>query len=627
MITPRLRSISPVEWAGLGIVVLVGACLRLWQPDLGYLSLHTTRDLYRSLQLLRGVEFPLLGSELQYGGRVLGPLMYVLTAIPLATSMNPVSVAIFIGVLNTLLLVVVWLFARAWFGAAVAFWATAFYAVFPLEIAQLRFNWNPCFLPLMATGALIGVVQVAVRRRPWHLLTVVLFISLGLQLHISSAELIVSAGIVLLVARVRIPWKVWAAAAALVLVLFSPLLIHELKTGGENLAQVVESPDTHRGSLERFSYNPNGLRNFFYHVRLQMHERGAALGFVYLEIMPLIGEKYLGKGWMTVAEGLNAFGQIQVVFWLIGVGVCVREARRNWRRRTEPAAEGETVTPHGRAALYLTLLAWQAVPIVFLSFFNYHGGPGEPPSLSPIRYYLVTYPAPFLTSALGIVGLAAWMRPANGRPGLPHLRRVTFAIGGLLLLSHVTFDVLYIQLLNRTGRMIPYQFPNLAPNMRSMLQVRDILLGEAKIDRDAYYERVHSQQLGDIWFGEATFDWLITQDPRSVTNPPPDPHLRWLLHSPYKESTEPKLPEGAEELRRWTLDGKGITIVEYRVEDPDRPAPGNTLMRNPYFDDTRMQYLGPEESLRRKSAEADKPADAPGPEESETGLAEKEVAS
>lgn len=612
-----LRSIPKTEWAGVGILLAVGAFLRLWQPDLGYLSLHTSRDLYRSLLFLRGVEFPLLGSELQYGGRVLGPLMYLLCAVPLSITMNPVGVAVYIALINIVLLVVAWLFVRAFFGRGVAFWTLAFYAVLPIEIAQLRFNWNPCFLPLTVVGAMIGLFLVAVRRKVWHLLTIVLSISLGLQLHISAAELIFGVAVVLLVARVRIPWKVWAASGILVVVLFSPLLVHEATAKKSDLVEVVKSPDTHRAWSERYRFNPNGVRNFFYHTRLQMNERGEDLGFAYLEIVPLIGEKWLGPRWMAVLQGINAFSQIQLVFWFVGFGICLREVRRNWRFQAGegvPAGVagsggegkgGETESAveesRRRKLIYLTLIVWQVIPVVVLSFFNYHGFPGQPPTLAPIRYYLTTYPAPFLTSAIGLMGVAGWVFSRASAPAIGRrLRVAVFALAGSLLVGHVVFDASYLTVLGRSGRFLPYQFPNLAPNLRSVMEIREVLLDKAGLDREAWFGRVHSQNLGLWFYGEVTFDWIVTQDPRSVTNPSPDPHLRWLLFSPFKEQTTPKLPDGAAETRRWLIGGTGMIVVEYRVDDPDAPIPDNRELRNYYYADEHMRYLGPEKDLREK---------------------------
>lgn len=602
-----LRSIPKTEWAGVGILLAVGAVLRLWQPDLGYLSLHTSRDLYRSLLFLRGVEFPLLGSELQYGGRVLGPLMYLLCAVPLAITMNPVGVAVYIALINLVLLGVVWLFVRAFFGRGVAFWTLAFYAVFPIEIAQLRFNWNPCFLPLTVAGAMIGLFQVAVRRRVWHLLTIVLFISLGLQLHISAAELILGVAVALLVARVRIPWKVWAASGLLVVVLFSPLIVHEATAKKSDLVEVVKSPDTHRAWSERYRFNPNGVRNFFYHTRLQMNERGEDLGFAYLEIVPLIGEKWLGRRWMAVLQGINAFSQIQLVFWFVGFGICLREVRRNRRRTgrgaTSPDEPSDPAVEESRRRklIYLTLIVWQVIPVVVLSFFNYHGFPGQPPTLAPIRYYLTTYPAPFITSAIGLMGVAGWAFSRATAPTLGRrLRAAVFALAGLLLVGHVVFDAAYLTVLGRSGRFLPYQFPNLAPNLRSVMEIREVLLDKAALDREAWFGRVHSQNLGLWFYGEVTFDWIVTQDPRSVTNSPPDPHLRWLLFSPFKEQTAPKLPDGATETRRWAVRDTGMTVVEYRVDDPDAAIPDNRELRNYYYADEPMRYLGPEKDLREK---------------------------
>jgi hypothetical protein len=628
--------VSRAEWAALAVILAVAAFLRLWQVDLGYLSLHTSRDLYRSLLLLRGVEFPLLGSEILYGGRVLGPLMYFLCAPPLAIWCSPLSVAYFIALVNLALVFVVWRFARSYFGPSVALWSAAIYAVFPLEISQLRFYWNPCFIPLMSTVALIAVLAVAVRGRVWHLVTAAIFIAFAIQLHMSGAELIIGAGLILLIARPRIPLPVWAAALAVFLLLFAPLIVHELTAQKSDIAQVVTSPDTHRGALERFHFNPNGIKSFLYHVRLQMNEDGSALGFVYLSTVPLIGDQWLEPWKMKLARAINAFGQIQLLLWGVGVLACLGAIWSHWRKKTREGDDDESrITDHdsrSRMISHSALLIWQAVPVLFLCFFNYHGFPGQPPSNAPIRYYLVSYPAPFITSGLGVVTLARWLASASvraferarvlpsprnsvagdGARGVrddesritPHASALVFGVVGLLLVSHVAFDLIYLQVLGRSGRSIPYQFPNLAPNMRTMLAVRDILLGDAKIDRDAWYERVHGQQLGEVYFGEATFDWLITQDPRSVTNPPPDPHLRWLLHSPFEtadvHSPTPQLPPGAQEVRRWTVGQTGITIVEYRVADPGEPMPDNTLLRNFYFRDQRMLYLGPGAELRAR---------------------------
>lgn len=636
-----VRRISRAEWVGVALLLAIAAALRLWGPDLAYLNVHSTRDFYRSQLMLRGMEVPLLGSELQFGGRTFGPLMYFLCAIPLAISPSAVSVAVFIGVLNVLLLGVVWVFVRSYFGRGIAFWTLAFYAVFPLEIAQLRFLWNPCFQPLMVTGAIIALYQVAVERRAWHLVTLVLFIGLGIQLHLSTAELFVSTGVILAVACVRIPWRVWAVAGLLLVVLFTPLFVNEAREERDDLAEVVKWSESYGPLKKPFRFNRSGIGNYFYHVRLQMYELGEDIGFAYLQIVPLTGRKWLGPGWMGVVRGINGFSQIQLVFWVAGVWLCCREVagkgrgdRRGADRKktlllgSSPGAEGkrmgraatagrenatdnpaETPAEYARARrlMYLILLVWQAVPILILSLFNYHNAPGRFVLLAPIRYYLTTYPGPFITSAVGVMGLAGWAKSfGRGNGGRQRfLYPAVFAVAGLLVASHVVFDGLYLSVLGRSGRFLPYAWPNLSPNMRSMVTVRDILLEEARLDREAWFGRVHTQNLAARPFGEVSLDWLITQDPRSLTNSPPDPHLRWLLFSPFKEQDKPELPENASETQRWTVGTTGITVVEYRVGDPDAPIPDNNIMRNCYYAEENdfMRYLGPDTGLRAKAWE------------------------
>ncbi|MCB2155182.1 glycosyltransferase family 39 protein [bacterium] len=597
----RPGKIARFEWFLLAGILLVAAVLRLYDPDLSYLSIHTTRDLYRSQLLLRGIEFPLLGSELQYGGRAFGPIMYIISAIPMAFSTSPLGLAIMIGIVNTILLGIVWWFVRRYFGVWPALWTTAVYAAFPLEIAQLRYNWNPCFLPLMSTAALMALFALTIGRKRWHLVTVVLFISLAFQFHFSALHLLVPTIAAIALAKPGIRWKPLAASGALILVLFSPLIIHEITAQEKTVEELVEAPVSGRGALERWSFNPNGPRNFLYHLQLDMYER-SALGFEYLSIVPYIGDTWIGPRKMLLAKVINAYGKIQLVFWLAGMGLLGSWIVRYWRM----GKESRTDSDRNRMLAGLIMILWQLTPPLALAFFNFHGKAGEPPALIPIRYYVVSYPLPFMTSGLGIVWLAG-LGMQWGRALLS--RRVVFVLAAGMVASHVVFDILYIQVLERSGRMSVYTRPNCVPNTRTVLAVKDILLGEAGLDRDAYFEHTHTQYFADLFFGETSLDWVISQDTRAWTNPAPDPHLRWLLHSPYFEAPKnidspvPEIPEGGTETRRWGIGDTGVSIVEYRVEDPSTPIPDNLWMRNLYFRDMCMLYLGGDKEVRALSRE------------------------
>src|SRR5690606_9246646 len=69
----------------------------------------------------------------------------------------------------------------------------------------------------------------------------------------------------------------------------------------------------------------------------------------------------------------------------------------------------------------------------------------------------------------------------------------------------------------------------------------------------------------------------------------------------------PYLPDNATVLKEWRAGpNKKIRIIMYSVPDPNQPipdAPPHVDMRNFYFRDERMRYLGPNAELRRLEAE------------------------
>lgn len=592
--SPRPR---PSEIGLVVLLVAIGAFLRMCCPDLVFFSLHTARDLYRTQLLIRGVEFPLLGSELQYGGRVLGPGMYLLMAIPMWISNGPLTLSITIGLLNSLMLPVIWWGTRLFLGRSVALWTLALYAVFPLEIGQLRHNWNPAFLPIFSAGALFALLAVALRGRAWFLLLLAFCIAFGIQLHLSAIELFIPAALILILARKQVRLAPALSALILFVALFTPLIIHEATAPKSGLAEVVTSPLSDVKKPKRISYNHNSIPVFLLHTRLQMYEGGKEVtGFGGVDLVHHLAPTVLGKWPWRLARAINAFGQVQLIFWVAGVGTCCGWIVRHARRRTRGPDTREPML------LGVAVLGWQFTPLVFMLFFNYHGfETGEPMSLAPIRYFVVGYPTHLIAGAIGVVTISAFAQRKLGSCG----GRVVQTLAALLVVSYAVFCLLYLATMSRSGWQLPYGAPNHAPTLRTMIQARDLLLGEAKLDRDAWFKRTHSVNFLRWWTGESTLDWLMTQDERLYRNPSPDPHLRWVFHGPAPHPTQDIVPKDGTEVRRWRIDPAKADLIEYRVADPTVPVPENLEMRNWYFQKPGeyMRYLGPDAELRKETGE------------------------
>ena len=74
---------KPIISIGFIIFILAGFFLRYLTYDAAYINSWVTRDFDRAFNLVDGVYFPLAGSEMNNGGRLPGPFLYLLLSIPI----------------------------------------------------------------------------------------------------------------------------------------------------------------------------------------------------------------------------------------------------------------------------------------------------------------------------------------------------------------------------------------------------------------------------------------------------------------------------------------------------------------------------------------------------------------
>ena len=122
MLKDEMKNIwrNKVEFALFCLILLVAAFIRFRDFDIGYLSFHVTRDLYRTQGILAHFNIPFWGSELQYGGRTFGPFVYFLYSIPLAVQTSTAAVAFCAALVNTFAVAAAYIFTRRYFGFVAA---------------------------------------------------------------------------------------------------------------------------------------------------------------------------------------------------------------------------------------------------------------------------------------------------------------------------------------------------------------------------------------------------------------------------------------------------------------------------------------------------------------------------
>ncbi|MEO8377362.1 MAG: hypothetical protein ABI579_06800 [Candidatus Sumerlaeota bacterium] len=592
------KTVPRWEWIVLFVVLVIGLVFRIGWPEQSYYNLHVERDLYRATQLLRGDDFPLLGSEMQYGGRVFGPVIYFIYTIPLLFSSNPVGVMIYVGLVNTFVLAGCWMFTRYWFGALAAIFATALYAVFPLEIVQLRYMWNPCFLPALVLAMYSFLYSYTIKGNHWALCGALVFFVLGFQIHFSVLMVlpVLIAGLVMAFRWPKI--RVLAIATLAVALLFVPYMISEYSSPHSNIEEVIEAPVAVKDPAKRYAFNPLAWRNFVHVVTLDWNEDSNGIGFTYLYYIRTEMEVRLGERFPILTNFLTFIGGVQFTFWAMGLIFMIISIISFLRMKA--AADPEQKRYHARIAkAYVLLILWQLIPLPFLSYFNFHPTKNGAPALIPLRYYLISFPAQFIIAGIGFARIATLSVAAF---------RTISCVVLVVCLTYAGIDIAYLRQLKASGIAIPYLYFR-TPTLEVMLELREKLLNDFKINIQDYYNDVTGQNILVPYCGETTLDFLITQDRRAWTNPglPYGTHL--IVYRPVyrdqpgvinivEETRHLRLPQQADGSPAKILKEKSFRDITLYLVEGHLPREVRVFApfekTNVYYREQHMKYLGTE---------------------------------
>ena len=225
--------------------MLAGAFLRSYHfGDWMHYQLDQARDfkiIQSTLQYGPG-ELPLQGPRAAGSFLRLGPWLYYLEYLSAwFFGHTPVGSVVIVLLLNIFLIPLFYLFAKRFFDWRLSLGLTGILSVSLFMIVYSRFGWNPNLLPFFILAFFYSLLKLDDDKKEKWLIISAVALAFVVNMHFIALIAISLIGVIyLLVTRPKIKLQWWLLAIVVFLSLNIPLIINDVKTGGENSKMFVE---------------------------------------------------------------------------------------------------------------------------------------------------------------------------------------------------------------------------------------------------------------------------------------------------------------------------------------------------------------------------------------------------
>ncbi|HEU0028582.1 MAG TPA: glycosyltransferase family 39 protein [Ktedonobacterales bacterium] len=361
--------------APLALALVAGAALRLiWLGDTSFLG-----DQAELLALGRSAadHHALIITGILSSIGTLNPPISAWPYAPFAALGGPVAASAFTALVNILAIALLYILATRYGGRRAGFVAALLYATASGPVHYSRFIWQQNLMApalLLLLGAILaGLIE---RRAGW-LGWAALFWGIAIQLHPTSAALLVVIAFALALTWRSLRWRDAGWAAVALAALFAPTLLWELVSHGFDLA-----------AFTAFSSRPSII--------------DPAAPFRYSQLItPASSDTYgAGSSYEAMGSSLGLLAAAMVVLALFsGIWLCAI-AVNPWisDRREHGGPRAAMASPRWRLAV--TLLLWQVTPVLLLLRHS---------RIVPEHYLLVLLPIVYFTIGLWAASLSRWI--------------------------------------------------------------------------------------------------------------------------------------------------------------------------------------------------------------------------
>jgi 4-amino-4-deoxy-L-arabinose transferase-like glycosyltransferase len=419
-----------------------------------------------------------------------------LLLLPALISGNPIWGVVLIAVLAILSVLLTYFFVRHYYGRLAGTIAALTYATVFRAVIYSRFIWNQNFLPFFVMLFFMALFRGAVGRKKGWFLAALVLLGFMVQLHASSALLIIPLALAFLLAPGTIRKRDWAIGLLVILVLYAPYLLWEAQIRLKDILAYLERKPESVFDLEAWH---------FYQAFLNPYSLLSEQNPLHWRIVPFIGEQsYLWK----LAPYLAWVSRLLQGLVIASIGALLVWAIRSWNKVTADQ-ENRKLPFWGQIARYwkdlrnspersgiLILLSWQIIPLVLLLRH----------SSIYLHYFIFFMPGPFILLAVFLVKAVTWLRRQN--ISLVLKRSISYGVYGAASL------IIAAQLIGSTAGILDldrghYSDGAVVNNLYNDLRSLQAAVNKAdQLAQDRHLSRVY---MSTDWPTQSTLRYLSTQ--------------------------------------------------------------------------------------------------------------------
>ncbi len=208
-------------------------------------------------------------------GNLNPPMVVYLFMIPAAISANPLWGEVMVGLLNTVAVVLTYVFTRRYYGRFAGITASLLFATAVRAIIYSRNIWPQNFLPFFTLLFLFMLFRGVVERRKGWVAPAAVFVCILYQLHGSGLFMLVPFAVAVVFAYKTIRWYDIAFAAGAVLILFSPYLYWEYLSHWSDI-HILLSASKHKAQIDTaaIDYYKHSLSPYVNALDINDHDPG-----------------------------------------------------------------------------------------------------------------------------------------------------------------------------------------------------------------------------------------------------------------------------------------------------------------------------------------------------------------